>query len=227
LNLVESFHCAFQTQHHPLANVGRGQKNYLASKGDHVNQKRLILGISASALLIILIVSGVAWFKKWQGRPAQVDQRSPLQRLSYCSSNQVTPCIVSFSLDSNGKMLVNFLTTGAFYPDFYLKIKQGEELHIYSCQKVNKFATSVYCIGAALPLGEVFQFSIFSLKEDVLLAEGNFPIIGLAIGTPIIAPSPFSGTPSPTEEFLTQTPTPVQTTPTPPRTLTPSYPNYP
>ncbi|HEX9389527.1 MAG TPA: hypothetical protein VF918_24600 [Anaerolineales bacterium] len=190
-----------------------------------MNRKRLILGISVSVLLI-LIISGLVLFKQWQGRPAQVDQRFPLQRLSYCSSNQVTPCIVSFSLDSNGKMLVNFLTTGAFYPDFYLKIKQGEEQHIYSCQKVNKFATSVYCTGAALPLGEVFQFSIFSLKEDVLLAEGDFSIIGLALGTPIIASSPTLGTPStpsPTEGILVQTPTLAQMTPTPPT----SYPNYP
>jgi hypothetical protein len=159
-----------------------------------------------------------------------VDQRSPLQRLAYCSSDQVTPCIVSFSLDANGKMLVNLLTTGAFYPDFYLKIKQGGEQHIYSCQKVSRFATSVYCTGAVLPLGEMFQFSIFSLKEDVLLAEGDFPIIGMALGTPVVlasGPSSPLPTSSPTEEFLIQTPTAAQPTPAPVRTVTPSYPNYP
>ena len=193
-----------------------------------MNRKRLILGISTAVLLILLVISGVALSKRWQGRPAQVNERYPLQRLAYCSSNQVTPCIVSFSLASNGKMLVNFITTGAFYPDFYLKIKQDGEQHIYSCQKVGKFATSVYCIGAVLPLGEVFQFSIFSLNQDVLLAEGDFAIIGMALGTPVIFAST-TDTPSiPTEEFFTETPTPLlQTTPTPTRTLTPSYPNYP
>jgi hypothetical protein len=194
-----------------------------------VNQKRLILGISTSVLLV-LIISGLALFKGWQSRQVYVGQRFPLQRLSYCNSKQVTPCIVSFSLDSNGNMLVNFLTTGAFYPDFYLKIKQDNVQHIYSCQKVNKFATSVYCTGAALPLGEVFQFSIFSLKEDVLLAEGNFAIIGLALGTPGIASAPTLGTPltpSLTEGFLLQTPTLVQGTPISTPTLPPSYPNYP
>jgi hypothetical protein len=139
-------------------------------KGDHVNRKRLILGISIT-ILLILIISGVAWFKGKQSGQAEVSRRFPLQRLGYCSSDQVTPCIVSFSLDSDGKMLVNFLTTGAFYPDFYLKIKQGDVQHIYGCRKASTFATSVYCTGAALPLGQVFQFSIFSLKEDVLLAE--------------------------------------------------------
>ena len=193
----------------------------------------MILGISISVLLI-LIISGFLVFKGRQSEQAHIDRRVPLQRLSYCSSDQVTPCIVSFSLDSNGNMIVSFLTAGAFYPDFYLKIKQDEETHIYNCQKVNKFATSVYCTGAALPLGEVFQFLIFSLNEDVLLAEGDFPIIGMALGTPIVFPSPTLGTPStpsPTEEFVIETPTLVQGIPTstPRSTPTPptSYPNYP
>jgi hypothetical protein len=191
----------------------------------------LILGISISALLVIVMISGFFLFNKWKSSQARVDKRFPLQRLSYCSSDQVTPCIVSFSLDSHGDMLVNFLTTGAFYPDFYLKIRQNEDNHIYTCQRVNKFATSVYCTGAIMPLGETLQFSIFSINEDVLLAEGNFPIIGLALGTPEVALSPTSGTPftpSPTEELL-QTPTLVGATPistsTPTPTLNPSYPN--
>jgi hypothetical protein len=222
LNLVESLHCAIQYQSHPLASVG------LVFKGDHVNRKRLILGVSIFVLLSLLIISGFAWFKTWQREQATIERRYPLQRLGYCGSDQVTPCIVSFSLDSDGKMLVNLLTAGAFYPDFYLKIKQGEEGHIYSCQKVNKFATSVYCIGAGLPVGQVLQFSIFSIKEEVLLAEGDFAIIGLALGTPEIGSIPTLGTPltpSPTEGLVLQTPTLVQITPT--KTPTPSYPNYP
>lgn len=193
-----------------------------------MNRKRLILGISISAFLILLIISGFAWFKEWQSNQASVDRRFPLQRLSYCSSDQVTPCIVSFSLDSDGDMLVNFLTTGVFYPDFYLKIKQGEEQHIYICQKVSRFATSVYCTGAAMPLGEVFQFSLFSLKEDVLLAEGNFSIIGLAIGTPaIVSLTPSAQVTMSSTESPLETPTPGLATPSRTSTPTgpPSYPN--
>jgi len=192
-----------------------------------VNRKRLILGISILALLIVLMISGFALFKERQSSQAHIDRRFPLQRLSYCSSDQVTPCIVSFSLDPNGDMIVSFLTTGAFYPDFYLKIKQGETDHIYTCQKVSKFATSVYCSGAALPLGASFQFSIFSLKEDVLLAEGSLSIIGLAIGTPIVAVLTASeeATAFSTESAL-QTPTLVRATPTPPLSYSnTSYPN--
>ena len=197
-----------------------------------MNRKRLILGISISALLVIVVISGFFLFNKWKSGQARVDNRFPLQRLSYCSSDQVTPCIVSFSLDSHGDMLVNFLTSGVFYPDFYLKIRQTEDNHIYTCQRVNKFATSVYCTGAVMPLGEVLQFSIFSINEDVLLAEGNFAIIGMALGTPEIVSSPTLGTPltpSPAESLIAQTSTPGRVTPTststPTPTLNPSYPN--
>jgi hypothetical protein len=193
-----------------------------------VNRKHLILGISIGILL--LMISGVALWRDRQNKQAQVDERNPLQRLAYCSSDQVTPCIVSFSLDADGAMLVSFLTSGAFYPDFYLKIQRGEDQHIYNCQKINKFATSVYCTGAAMPPGEILQFSIFSLREDVLLAEGKFPIIGLALGTPVVLPTPTLGTPStpsPTEEFPLETITPVQGIPTLTPTPPTSYPNYP
>ena len=191
-----------------------------------MNRRQLILGISIFAVFILLIISGFALFKDRQSSQSEVERRFPLQRLSYCSSDPVTPCIVSFSLDSDGDMLVNFLTSGVIYPDFYLKIKQDEEQHIYACQKVNKFATSVYCTGAVLPLGKIFQFSIFSVKEDVLLAEGDFSIIGLAIGTPaIVSITPSQeGAVSATENVLqTLTPGPVTSTRTP--TLPPSYPN--
>jgi len=114
----------------------------------------------------------------------------------------------------NGDMLVSLLTDGAFYPDFYLKIKSEESEHTYVCQKVSRFATSVYCTGKALAVGEVFQFLIYSLNEEVLLAQGNFSILGLALVTPDVFLSP-----TPTE-------TPIIGI-TPESTLTPSYPSYP
>lgn len=183
-----------------------------------MNRKKLILGISIATLLVLAIVSGVIWLRKPQREPAQVDRRYPLQRLGYCAPSQETPCIVSFSLASNEKMIVSFLTTGAFYPDFYLKIKQGKDTHIYNCEKASKFATSVYCSGAALPLGQAFQFSIFSVKEEVLLAEGELSIIGMALGTPVI----FLPTPS---EQATSTIPPLAVAPLPTLTPRPSYPN--
>ncbi len=107
-------------------------------------------------------------------------------------------------------MLVSLVTEGAFYPDVYLKIKAGETDHIYVCEKANTFATSVYCTGKALPVGQVLQFYVISVNGDVVLAQGNFPIIGMALAGPSI--------------FLSPTPTDVFT---PEVTPSPSYPSYP
>ena len=181
-----------------------------------MNRNRLILGISISIVLVILIVSGLVLWRESRSNQARVDRRFPLQGLKYCDSTPVRPCVVSFSQDADGNMLVSFLTDGAFYPDFYLKIKAGEDEHIYVCEKVNTFSTSVYCTGKALPVGEVLQFYIISLNEDVVLAQGNFPIIGMALAAPGVYSSPTPTlTIAPTDELLPET------------TPSPSYPSYP
>ena len=191
-----------------------------------MTRHRLILGICV-ALSLLLIVSALALFQQWKSRQARVEQRVPLERLGYCDPNPVTPCIVSFSQDADGNMLVNFLTEGAFYPDFYLTIKTEDREHLYVCDKVNRFATSVYCTGKSLPVGKTYQFLIFSLNEEILLAQGSFPIIGMGLVTPVVIAPP--------------TPTSTATVPVLPTTLSttlptiapgstptrPSYPSYP
>ena len=180
-----------------------------------MTRNRGILGLSL-VILLLLVVSGFALRREWNKRQARVERRYPLQQLKYCGSRPVTPCVVSFSEDSRGNMLVNFLTSGAFYPDFYLKIKAGEVEHIYVCEKADTFATSVYCTGEALPVGQVFQFYIFSLNEDVVLAQGNFPIIGIALAAPDVFSTPTSAATPPVVLIST-----VESTPSP------SYPSYP
>lgn len=187
------------------------QTKHHAFQGDNVHRKRLILGIAILAVFILLTVSGLV-FQQWRRNQARVDQRFPLQELKYCSSSPVTPCVVSFSQEADGNMLVSFLTEGAFYPDFYLKITADDTDHIYVCQKANTFATSVYCTGKALPVGEVLQFYIISVNGDIVLAQGNFPIIGIALAGPEVFSPP---TVTPTNVF------------TPEVTPSPSYPSYP
>jgi hypothetical protein len=123
-------------------------------------------------------------------------------------------------------MLINLLTEGAFYPDFYLMIKTEESEHIYVCDKVDRFATSVYCTGKTLPVGEVYQFLIFSLNEEILLAQGSFPIIGMGLVTPVVIAPP---TPTPIPPTPTPTGLPTENIPggTPRTTPSPSYPSYP
>jgi hypothetical protein len=196
-----------------------------------VNRNRIIAG-GALGLLLVLIVAGLSLLiRELQSQQPQVNQREPITGLAYCHSNQMTPCIISFSRDQNGDMLVNILTRGTSFPDFYLKIKHSEGESIYQCHKVKRFSTSVFCIGKVLPLGEMLQFFIFSTDDNNLLAQGNFSIIGMAFSTLEVFASTVEGTPPtqitgfPTQDLSTSISTQVTPTRTPTSTRTPSYPN--
>lgn len=203
-----------------------------------MNRNRLIAG-GAIGFLLILIIAGLTLLsRELQSRQTEVNKREPLQGLGYCDARQIAPCIISFSRDATGKMLINILTRGTSFPDFYLKIKHSQGESVYPCTEVEQFATSVYCAGKVLPLGEVLQFFILSIDDNQLLAQGNFSIIGMAYSTvEIFAPPTESPTAldtvSPTDEGLPiitstgATPTGATPTRTPIRTptRTPSYPN--
>ena len=196
-----------------------------------MDRNRLIAGAALAVVLIVVFVYGL--FERRTEQP-RANQRAPLSELGYCSSEDVRPCIVSFSLDSDGNMLVNILTPETSFPAFYLKIIHEAGENIYECQKVKKFPENVYCIGEEMRVGEILQFLILSTREDSLLAEGNFAIIGLALPTPeddltaVITPTPqdeMTATVSPTEAgpFGTVTAAPTR----PKSTPSPSYPNPP
>ena len=156
-----------------------------------MNRNRAIAGVILLAILMILMLPGaVLLFREWQSRQARVDQRSPIPSLRYCSSKQVTPCILSFNLTPDGNMLVNLLTNSRSLTNFYLKIRHNQIENVYKCRRVKRFSSSVTCLGKAMPSGEVLEFLIVSINEDIVLAEGSFPIIGLAIATPAFALSP-------------------------------------
>jgi hypothetical protein len=82
-------------------------------------------------------------------------------------------------------MIINILPNTSS-EEFYLKIRQEEREHIYRCEKVQGVPPSVACSGERLPVGETLQFVMVSSDEGISLAEGTFPIIGLAIATPDI-----------------------------------------
>jgi hypothetical protein len=159
-------------------------------KEDDVNRNRLIVGLVILAVFMTLVLFGsISLLRQWNGRQAETGQREPLQGLSYCSSSQFRPCVLSFSLDIRGNMIINLLTD-RHVENFYLKIKQGEQEKRYKCEMVEGFSTNLACIGEKMPVGEAFSFMIVSVKEDIPLAEGTFPIIGLAIATPEIFVTP-------------------------------------
>jgi hypothetical protein len=157
--------------------------------------------------------------------------------LTYCSEKQVKPCVVSFSLDANGNMLVNILLPDHSFPGFYLKIMHGDGEARYRCQKIAAAPSNAYCIGEELPPGETLRLMLVSARDDVLLAQGDLSIIGLAFPTvEITIPTPIG---SPTEELmLAETPMSTEPSvvvlPTPTLLLPPSlmltqtaYPNPP
>lgn len=176
-----------------------------------------MIGAVVLVALILLLTYGLIQGRKGQPRAGQ---KSPLIELSYCNSDNVRPCIVSFSLDSDGNMLVNILAPGPSFPAFYLKIVHEKGESLYECQKVENFPSNVYCTGETMQVGKILQFLLLSKNEDTILAEGSFAIIGLALPTPEnqLTVSP---TLTPTEEqgLTTATPTRVKATPSP------SYPN--
>ena len=182
-----------------------------------MNRNPWLTALVIIAVLIILLIYGLLW---WQAREPGMGERQPIPALAYCSSNDARPCIASFSLDPDGKMLVNVLTPGLSFPAFYLKIIHSEGGNVYECETLERFSTNVYCIGEAMRLGEVLQFLLISTDGEVTLAEGSFAIIGLALATPDFADL------SPTVD-LTASATPGGLrTPTQIRTpATPSYPN--
>ena len=182
-----------------------------------MDRNRLIAGVSIAVLLIILLGYGLV--QRQKGEP-RANQRSPLAELAYCSVENVRPCIVSFSLDSAGNMLVNILTSGADFPAFYLKIIHEAGESIYECQKVKNFPANLYCTGEKMQVGKIFQFLLVSKSDETLLAEGNFAIVGLALPTPEdqLTASPTLEQPV---ETVTIAPTSVKSTPSP------SYPNPP
>jgi hypothetical protein len=159
-------------------------------KEDYVNRNRLIVGLVILAVSMTLVIFGsIVLLRYWNSGGAATGQREPLQGLSYCSSNQLRPCILSFSLDAANSMVINLLADRRA-TNIYLRVRQGERETIYECQKMEGFSTNLACTGEKLPVGEALSFIIVSTKEDVALAEGTFPIIGLAIATPEIYVTP-------------------------------------
>lgn len=193
-----------------------------------MNRNRLIAGFAILAILGITSVIGLVFLlNKWRPTQSQLHQRAPVLELTYCNSNNTKPCIVSFGIDTDGNMLVNLFVPISSFSDFYLKIIRNTGEHIYECQAVENFPTSFYCIGEKLPPGETLQFMLVSNRDDILLAVGELPIVGLAFPT-LGIPLPTSvvlGTGTPGQVLLTETPTPFRLTPDRATPTRPSYPN--
>jgi hypothetical protein len=190
----------------------------------------MIVGIAGAVVLLILIIAGVVYLLSLLKTQPQAKQRTLISELVYCNSHDLRPCIVSFSVDADGNMLVNLLIPASNYPDFYLTISDGEVVNRYKCEQVEDFPTNVYCTGAEMVPGKPLQFNIIVLEDETILAEGNFAIIGLLLPNPeeeatetALATGTFDPFETPTP-FLLEFPAPSPTLRVT-ATRTPSYPN--
>jgi hypothetical protein len=156
-----------------------------------VNRNRLLAGAAVLVFLMVLMTAAAILLRRaWNNRQSQTGEREPLPGLSYCSSSLVKPCILSFNLDPDGNMIINILTEGSSFPDFYLKVKNEERENVYRCENALGFPTNFSCRGETMPVGEVLQFLVVATRDDLPLAQGTFPIIGMALATPEIAMTP-------------------------------------
>lgn len=157
-----------------------------------LNRKRLVTAfIMFAAFLVLAVVASLFLRREWRNRQATVGHREPLAALNYCAPDGPRPCFLSFNLDHNGDMLVT-LQTEHQVPDFSLQIRQQNNVIDYQCHTLGRFLTTVLCSGKTMPVGETLQFVLITKADRRLIAEGQLPLIGLALATPEPATTPTS-----------------------------------
>jgi len=189
-----------------------------------VTRNRLILAGAGLFVVLFIILLGIGiWHRA--NPPLTANQKTLISKLGYCSSDNRNPCVVSFTQDGTGNMLVNLLVPSASFPNFYLVISRENAEIKYECEKIKGFPNSVSCKGPEMFPGEILQFTLISTRNNTVLAEGSFAIIGLLLATPDVETTEMAETietSQPTESltpFLLELPTPI------PRATEPSYPN--
>jgi hypothetical protein len=190
-------------------------------------QRWLVIGVAALAILFILVI--VALIRSIQPRAGDphIGHRSPAARLAYCGPQDTKLCVVSFGQIEGGDMQVNLHLPQLFYPEFVLVINRYGVENAYVCKQAKDIPMGVTCSGASQVPGEMLQFKIIAEEDGLLLAEGKFQIIGIAISTPeellTATPTPTAtATGTPTALTRTALPTPTLSTPGTPGSVTPT-----
>ena len=149
---------------------------------------------------ILIIVGLRAIFPHTDGDPKSANQKHAIAELGYCNSSDAQLCVVSFSIDADGNMLINLLTPRATYPEFYITITSPYAENQYTCTRLTGLPDNILCTGPQMNPGEPLHFSLFAVDDQRLLAEGTFNIIGLMLATPGVEPT--------STEEVTETSTP-------------------
>ncbi len=153
-----------------------------------MDRKLLSTGLVSLVLMILCIFGLFIVLNELKAKPGRIGYHDPLPDFGYCNSQQLRPCVLSFNLDPDGEMIINILTDSL--KGFYIKIIHEEAESMYACTRARQYSANVACRGEAMPIGETLSFFVISTEEDATLAQGSFPIIGMALATPEVAITP-------------------------------------
>ncbi len=196
------------------------------SEDIRTQQRWLIIGVAALALLLVLVIVALVRSVLPHDSRSQIGHRSPAASLTYCSPQDARLCVVSFDQVEGGDMRVSLQVPSVFYPEFRLVINRFGVESTYECKQATRISMGVICAGASQVPGETLQFKVISVRDGILLAEGKFQIIGISISTPEDLSTPTetpTGIPS---AIPTDTPFPTEIVPTQAvPTLPTSYPD--
>lgn len=154
----------------------------------------LLAGLIFIALLVVFI-----WRMSSLVRTEPEATPRLVYQFGYCGAEMDELCILSFGRDAEGNTVVNLFVPERDFPDFYLIAGRVTGEYLFECSRNKDVPTSVYCVGAALNLGERVTFSMYALENDRLLASGGLILKAFLISTPgSDAPAPTETEPTPT-----------------------------
>ena len=167
----------------------------------------------------IVVLSLLAWFAVRINRLQQTSRdTTKLVSFDYCGEELTKLCVVSFGRDADENTIINLFVPEQELPLFYLKVIRTGSENLYECDKNDEVKTIVYCTGGALNLEERFDIQIVSVKDDILLAQGNFTLTAFLIDGSTAGVQPLqthtSRPATPTETFATPTTLSGSATPT-------------
>src|SRR5215211_4494910 len=154
------------------------------SSDTSTSRNRLMAGLAILTVLLVVVLYSLIQLLPREEERLRIGHRSMLTTLSYCDAEPDRLCVVSFTQDVDGSMQVIFQTPRSSYPVFILKIQNGEKVSTYKCQRIENIPTGMVCTGESQVPGQILQFTVLSKLSGIILAEGQFAIIGIALLTP-------------------------------------------
>jgi hypothetical protein len=194
-----------------------------------MDRRKLFLVILAAAipllLMAVVVIAGAAWYLRGREKPVP----TAVVQMTLCDVNASGICLVSFGADQMNQMVINLHMPRGNYPEMYAVVTSRGSANRFTCQTVEDSPKSVYCTGTRTPLGEPVSLKLIATENEVLIAEGTFVVMAIALPSPMnftLAPGDLTEEPIETVTPFTR-PLPgftrtVPTTPVTTGTITPT-----